>query len=94
MSVFARLPVMLPKKFFTKWRNVTPRPSAIAGRYICWLKLPGRGDDLDADGHALLTLPSSASVLPCLERDRTTSAVTTMLAIETGSRRFQPRLIS
>src|SRR6266567_7129892 len=42
MSVFLRLPVTLPKKFFTKWRKVTPSPSAIAGRYICWLKLPGR----------------------------------------------------
>src|SRR5215510_2254572 len=42
MSVFLRWPVTLPKKFFTKCRNVTPRPSAIAGRNICWLKLPGR----------------------------------------------------
>src|SRR5262245_4783493 len=42
MSVFLRWPVTLPKKFFTKCRNVTPRPSAIAGRNICWLRLPGR----------------------------------------------------
>src|SRR3569832_1082200 len=42
MSVFLRRPTTLPTKFFTKCLKVTPMPSAMAGRYICWLRLPGR----------------------------------------------------
>src|SRR3569832_1214680 len=42
MSVFLRRPTTLPTKFFTKCLKVTPMPSAMAGRYISWLRLPGR----------------------------------------------------
>src|SRR6185369_2249956 len=42
MSLFLRWPVTFKKKFFMKWRKVTPSPSAIAGTNNCWLKLPGR----------------------------------------------------
>src|SRR5262249_46449592 len=35
-------PTTLSVKFLKKCRNVTPRPSAIAGRNICWPRLPGR----------------------------------------------------
>src|SRR6266404_1917641 len=47
---------MLSRKFDAKWRKVTPRPSAIAGRYICCAKLPGRLTTLTVT----VPLPSAA----------------------------------
>src|SRR4051812_20360762 len=73
MSVFLRNPATLPKKFFTKWRKVTPSPSAIAGRYICWLKLPGLVTTLTPTAmffYLLVTRTRSAHLSPEDDRGR------------------------